>query len=588
MAVSDTRSILGRRPCLAWGLVLLAAFIPHAPYLFTYFFMDDYWHLSFILDGDYIFSTWSVGRDTINQLWYMTPEVFPQMGWVEEVRLYFRPFFAAGLVLDYKLFGLWAPGWHLHSLLWHLLNVALLFSLLRRMGVDSARAVLAAVALGLHPVAVEPVGWISARCYLQLTACLLSATHFWLSYQSSGRIRWQFLHLGVYLLALGSHEVALVYPAVLGTFSLVRRRRGDIPKNWAWVPTLLVALGFFSWRLVDQSGDGAWSMATSNFGAFKIYGPLAVLGYNLAQYTKLALIGFPTVGFVALDPPLSAGWTVALLIGVPVALLWGWRWRERRALLWWAWSFFFVAVILWIPSSGRYLYPAAPGLAACLALALPARATLSRVWATLLRVGLPLLVAFWMFLSLVFALASLPTHRVIQTGMQDIRQALAEHPQAEDLYLFHLWPLVVNSEGFIGELSGRPHLKVHVMTYASSLHVPDMSEAMRRLTLWVYPIDPKWMEPLEITTQRLNDNEMYVKSVPYGFFTGPAAFGWNRQSLPVRPHQRIDLPQMTVRSGPLGPESGVRWLRFAFKRPLNDPRNLWMVWRDGHLQVWEP
>ena len=109
-----------------------------------------------------------------------------------------NPYYATGgpltwlsHVIDLELFGLNPRGHHVSSLLLHLVNVVLLFGLLRRLapsGVEgTGRTVPSAIVAALfavHPVHVESVAWISQR------KDVLS-TLFWLltlwSYQSYAR-----------------------------------------------------------------------------------------------------------------------------------------------------------------------------------------------------------------------------------------------------------------------------------------------------------------------------------------------------------------------------------------------------------------
>jgi hypothetical protein len=104
-----------------------------------------------------------------------------------------NPYYATGgpltwlsHVIDIELFGLSPRGHHVSSLLLHLMNVVLLFALLRRLtGLTVPSAIVAAL-FAVHPVHVESVAWISQR------KDVLS-TLFWLltlwTYQSYVRVQ---------------------------------------------------------------------------------------------------------------------------------------------------------------------------------------------------------------------------------------------------------------------------------------------------------------------------------------------------------------------------------------------------------------
>jgi tetratricopeptide (TPR) repeat protein len=66
-------------------------------------------------------------------------------------------------LLDATLFGKGPAGPHLTNLLIHAANTVLLFLLLRRMTGAQWRSALVAALFALHPLAVEPVAWVSER-----------------------------------------------------------------------------------------------------------------------------------------------------------------------------------------------------------------------------------------------------------------------------------------------------------------------------------------------------------------------------------------------------------------------------------------
>jgi tetratricopeptide (TPR) repeat protein len=76
---------------------------------------------------------------------------------------YWQPLTWMSLQLDYSLFRLHAPGYHLTNLLLHVVNVLLLFGVLRRMTGDFWPSALAAALFAVHPIHVESVAWVTER-----------------------------------------------------------------------------------------------------------------------------------------------------------------------------------------------------------------------------------------------------------------------------------------------------------------------------------------------------------------------------------------------------------------------------------------
>ncbi len=66
-------------------------------------------------------------------------------------------------MLDVELYGGWAGGHHLTSLLLHLANTVLLFLVLAAMTGANGPSAAVAVLFALHPLHVESVAWVAER-----------------------------------------------------------------------------------------------------------------------------------------------------------------------------------------------------------------------------------------------------------------------------------------------------------------------------------------------------------------------------------------------------------------------------------------
>ena len=148
----------------------------------------------------------------------------------------FRPLTNQTYALDYAIWGLRPLGFHLTSLVLHLVNVALVFRLGLAVVRDRRRgegerdgepsrgavagagattvAFLAAALFAVHPMQTEAVGYVSGR------ADVLSATGFVLAVLVFRRVllgdwRWLAPALAVYVLACGAKEIAIGVPLVV-------------------------------------------------------------------------------------------------------------------------------------------------------------------------------------------------------------------------------------------------------------------------------------------------------------------------------------------------------------------------------------
>jgi hypothetical protein len=117
--------------------------------------------------------------------------------------------------------ALWGPppfGFHLASVLFHALNVVLLFSLARRVRLDVVPAFAAAALLAVHPMMSEAVGYVSGRsevlCATFLLLAMLCAER-WLHGPAERRGRWLAAMLAAWVAALATKETAAMFPFVL-------------------------------------------------------------------------------------------------------------------------------------------------------------------------------------------------------------------------------------------------------------------------------------------------------------------------------------------------------------------------------------
>jgi tetratricopeptide (TPR) repeat protein len=130
---------------------------------------------------------------------------------------YYRPMMTLGYLVCYRLFGMRAYGFHLFSLLLHVLVVCLVFVLTERLTADRVWAFVAGTLFALHPVHTEAVTWIAAVTDLELTFFYLLTFGFFLAEArpGGGRSERTLAAMGVpFLLALLSKEQAMTLPAL--------------------------------------------------------------------------------------------------------------------------------------------------------------------------------------------------------------------------------------------------------------------------------------------------------------------------------------------------------------------------------------
>jgi 4-amino-4-deoxy-L-arabinose transferase-like glycosyltransferase len=130
---------------------------------------------------------------------------------------YYRPMMTLGYLLCYKLFGMRAYGFHLVSLLLHVLVVCLVFVVTERLTGARVWALVAGALFALHPIHTESVAWIAAVTDLEVTFFYLLTFGIFLAVARPGGGRSEPMLAamgGTFLLALLSKEQAMTLPAL--------------------------------------------------------------------------------------------------------------------------------------------------------------------------------------------------------------------------------------------------------------------------------------------------------------------------------------------------------------------------------------
>lgn len=139
----------------------------------------------------------------------------------------YRPVTTLSFFLDTALWGSIPAGFHLTSLLLHLINVLLLYRIVAFL-FNWRTALTAALIFGLHPVNSEAVAAIAYRSDLLVTFFVLAGSWAWISLRRQMPGRALALCAAAYGLALFSKETAILFPLVLWVLAATGEREEPI------------------------------------------------------------------------------------------------------------------------------------------------------------------------------------------------------------------------------------------------------------------------------------------------------------------------------------------------------------------------
>ena len=329
------------------GLILAALVVYFPPYARAWV-GDDYVQLGYILPF--------VARPfTALQLFNPTT-----LGW------YYRPLQNLWFLANRLVFGLNPAAFYWQLLLWHALATALVYRTARQWGIRPFAAACAAALFAIHGHYVDVVAWVSSVAIVMTAVFSLLSLSFYLDYRRRPQNKSLWLTLLFFVLALFSHEEAILLPIFLLLLNFLplspRHRRTRSPAHLLILTTMLaltavmVIIQFTRPNLtidISQTPATQWLSLLSplQFGQF---------WRDTAVHLTLLFNQQPLMGSGAW----LFGWGVLLLLGV-------WFWvatpTGRWGLLWFGLHMGLIYATIWLQKpelfAGRHFYNAAIGLA---------------------------------------------------------------------------------------------------------------------------------------------------------------------------------------------------------------------------------
>ena len=232
--------------------------------------------------------------------------------------------------IEYRLWGDWAPGFHVVNVVLHAVNTVLVWRILVRLEVPGAW--LAAAAWGVHPVTVTSVAWVAERknTLSMLFGCL--SVLGWMSYEDTGERRFYGWSLASFVVALLAKTSLVTLPLILPVLSWWRRGRVTRVDLVRTVPFLLASflLGLVTlWYQMGHSGGPSAGPLASILASVPRGGVLAgraawfYLWKDLWP-TNLAMV----YGLWPLETSRTSAYLPTIVVAAAMAGLW-WC-RERR------------------------------------------------------------------------------------------------------------------------------------------------------------------------------------------------------------------------------------------------------------------
>lgn len=197
----------------------------------------------------------------------------------------FRPLLLTSFAINYAWSGFDTWSWHIVNVGLHLACTLVLWQILRRLGRSAGIALGGALLFAVHPLATEPVNYISSRS--ESLAALFVLGAFWMHLRAEGEggrdgsWHWRAGSVAAFGLGVLTKSVAITTPVLLLGIDGLRHgwRRSLTPSKW--LPYLLVAAGYLaivgahvSHAVVSGAVRGPWEQLTTQAKAGPYYAKL--------------------------------------------------------------------------------------------------------------------------------------------------------------------------------------------------------------------------------------------------------------------------------------------------------------------------
>ncbi|MCX7697715.1 MAG: tetratricopeptide repeat protein [Bacteroidales bacterium] len=201
-------------------------FINNRPYLWltgivflTFFAYIQTFQFEFIYNWDdagYVLKNEYIKKITWENIWLMLTKFYMSN---------YHPLTMLSYAIDYAVAGENPTWYHIINVLFHLINIILVFKLLYKITSNNYVSLIIAFLFALHPMHVESVAWISERKDVLYTFFFLLASIIYLDWLSNKKLI-SYLNVTIFfILSLLSKSNAVVFPVVCFVYDYLKQRK---------------------------------------------------------------------------------------------------------------------------------------------------------------------------------------------------------------------------------------------------------------------------------------------------------------------------------------------------------------------------
>lgn len=321
--------------------------------LFVFFQVKDFDFLSNWDDDSYIIRNPSIYEIS----WENIKKIFSSI-YVSN----YQPVSILSYLVEYSIFKLSPGGYHVVNMLFHLVNVYLVYSFFRLMNFSNIIVYTCTLLFAVHPTRVESIAWIAERKDLMYAMFYLISMIQYLKYKSEEKVKHYWFSLLFFILSCLSKSMGVTLPLILVLIDAYQSRKVEWKPILNKAPFFLVSLVIGVVALYTQR-EKAMAIALD----FDLYQRIILILFAVWKYFSLIIapFGLAVIQYYPIRPEDSVGMDLILFAVISilaVALLLkskANRWENIFGLLFF---FFSIGIVIQIVPFGhaviaeRYTY----------------------------------------------------------------------------------------------------------------------------------------------------------------------------------------------------------------------------------------
>ncbi|MDQ1296752.1 MAG: O-GlcNAc transferase, partial [Bacteroidota bacterium] len=204
----------------------------------------------------------------------------------------YHPLTILTLAIEYHFFGLNETGYHAVNLLFHLMNVILVFYAVFILSEKAGVALVASLFFGIHPMHVESVAWAAELKDLLYTFFFLASYILYMKYLKERRKNFYIFALLLFLASLLSKAMAASLPVVLILTDYFKGRIINFASLRDKIPFFLLAVAFGIVAVLAQKSFGATDVVNFTFAQRLVFACYGFISYLFKLFFPLNLSAY--------------------------------------------------------------------------------------------------------------------------------------------------------------------------------------------------------------------------------------------------------------------------------------------------------